>query len=347
MNYIISGIGTLKGSILTGTIVYLIIFLGLFLWKRSRRKLAWKNLAELVFCIYAVTLLQTVGIFSLRFSWDGRYSYNLLPFVGSSFVPVLLNYLLFLPYGFLLPLVFVSGKWTTRKIVLWGAMTSLLIELLQMFGGRYAEIDDFLINTFGTYSGYILLECIQKCRKSPRKAAVSALKLATAFVICFGVIFAVGANDPELPDGLSAVESSISDVSIFYGEKTQQISVESELYSNFAILLSNCGGHIFEIRSISEPEIGNTADCCIEITFSAPQRITFQNAPDLILSDTGKILYNADKNILYWGNSAYQYCVDLTLLDAVLSEHREDILKQYNAFRDKILDRFQTIESVD
>lgn len=347
MNYIMWGIVTLKDSMLTGITIYLILFLTLCACKRSRRKLSWKNLAELAFCIYAVTLLQTVGIFSLHFSWDGRYSYNLLPFVGSSFVPVLLNYLLFLPYGFLLPLVFVSDKWTARKIVLWGAMTSLLIELLQMFGGRYAEIDDFLINTFGTYSGYILLECIQKCRKTPRKAAVSALKLAAAFVICFGVIFVVGANDPELPDGLSAVESSISDVRIFHGEKTQQIGVESELYSNFAILLSNCGGHIFEIQSISEPEIGNTVDCRIEITFSAPQRITFRNAPDLILSDTGKILYNADKNILYWGNSAYQYCVDFTLLDTGLSEHREDILKQYNAFRDKILNRFQPVESID
>ena len=57
---------------------------------------------ELLFCIYAILLIKIVGIFSLHFSFTGAMNYNIVPFVGRSFVPVLMNFVLFVPYGFLL-----------------------------------------------------------------------------------------------------------------------------------------------------------------------------------------------------------------------------------------------------
>ena len=39
-------------------------------------------------------------------------------------------------------------------------LISFLIELLQLFGGRYAEMEDFLINTLGGFSGYIVCTAI-------------------------------------------------------------------------------------------------------------------------------------------------------------------------------------------
>lgn len=37
-----------------------------------------------------------------------------------------------------------------------GTMTSLSIEILQLFGGRYAEIDDFITNSLGTFVGFLI-----------------------------------------------------------------------------------------------------------------------------------------------------------------------------------------------
>ncbi|MGL4338482.1 MAG: VanZ family protein [Turicibacter sp.] len=37
-----------------------------------------------------------------------------------------------------------------------GFITSFWIELLQLFGGRFAEIDDILANSLGTFVGFIV-----------------------------------------------------------------------------------------------------------------------------------------------------------------------------------------------
>ena len=52
-------------------------------------------------------------------------------------------------------------------------LISFLIELLQLFGGRYAEMEDFLINTLGGFSGYIVCTAICERKTNRRKAVVS------------------------------------------------------------------------------------------------------------------------------------------------------------------------------
>lgn len=116
-NYLIKGVQTLKGGVLTGISVYLIIILLLYILK-IRRGIPWKCIFEMVFCIYGITLLKITGIFSLTFSLCGHFSYSLVPFISSSIIPVLLNFILFIPYGFLLPLVFYSRRWNRKKLYL-------------------------------------------------------------------------------------------------------------------------------------------------------------------------------------------------------------------------------------
>ena len=43
-----------------------------------------------------------------------------------------------------------------KKVVMIGFFTSLSIEVTQLFGGRYTEIDDLIINTLGTLVGFII-----------------------------------------------------------------------------------------------------------------------------------------------------------------------------------------------
>lgn len=308
-----NGIQTFKGAILIGVPVYIIILVLLYLFK-VRRNISWKCIFEMIFCIYVITLLKTTGIFTLTYNLDGRYNYNLIPFVGSSIVPVLLNFVLFIPYGLLLPLIFRSCKGNWKKVVIICGLSSLTIELLQLFGGRYAEIDDFLFNTFGAFSGYIIYTCVDERKKNRKKAVVSIVSLCAALIICFTGIYALGDNEKQLPDGLSAVENNIAEINVYSGGEKRTLD-NTYVYNVFAIQISNCGGHLLEIQNASESDVWNETDCFIEIIYDSPQTIAFENAENFYIENADRVLYNADKNILYWGNSSYQNCLDYKKLD--------------------------------
>lgn len=83
MNYMIKGIQALKESVFLGIIIYIVIFVLLYLFKK-RRTISWNYMFEGIFCIYCVTLLNLTGIFTLSYSLNGPFNYNLLPFIGSS-----------------------------------------------------------------------------------------------------------------------------------------------------------------------------------------------------------------------------------------------------------------------
>ena len=339
MNYIINGIYTLKKSFLPGILIYIAIIALLYLSKK-RRTISWKCIIEAIFCIYCVTLLNMTGIFTLHYSLNGTFSYSLVPFIGSSIVPILLNFVLFFPLGFLLPFLFrsCSGNW--KKVIAICGVTSLTIELLQLFGGRYAEVEDVLINTLGGASGYIVYTGIHERKTNRKKAVISIASLGLALTLCFIGIYAVGDNEAQLPDGLAAVENSISQINVYANGEKRSIDSDSYIYSAFASQISNCGGHALEVRKASEGEIWNDADCFIEILYASGQTIRFQNAEDFSIENADRLVYNADQNILYWGNSAYQNCLDYTKMDGELQAHKEEILKQYTELAALIRDCF-------
>ena len=339
MNYIMNGIVNLKYSVLLGVTVYIIIIFFLYILK-IRRSISWKCVVEVTFCIYVSTLLITTGIFTLSYSLNGFLSYNLIPFVESSIIPVLLNFILFVPYGFLLPFVFSSYKWNWRKVVIIGGITSLVIELLQMFGGRYAEIDDFLINTFGAFFGYIIYVCVHELKKNRKKAVAHFLSICIVSIIAFVGIYVVGDNRIKLPDGLDAVESNIVEVNVYSDGEKQKVEAASNVYNCFSSQISNCGGHVLEPRSIAESEIWNDNDCFIEIIYLSPQTIVFENSEDFSIMNADRILYNANQNVLYWGNSNYQNCVDYTVFTNALQEHSSEIVEGYERLRILITECF-------
>lgn len=339
MNYIMNGIQAFKEAFFLGISVYIAIIVLLYLFK-IRRNISWKCIFEMIFCIYNVTLLKITGVFTLSYSLDGIFNYNLVPFVGSSIVPILLNFALFFPFGFLLPLIFSSCRGNWRKVVAICGLTSLIIELLQLFGGRYAEIDDFLINTFGAFSGYIIYTGIDERKTNCKKTVISIVSLCLILTLCFIGIYAVGDNEKELPDGLSAVESNVSEVNVYSGGKKCSLDVYSEIYRFFVIQISNCGGHLLKTQKASESEIWNDTDCFIEIIYTSPQIINFENAENFSIENADRLLYNADQNILYWGDSSYQSYLDYTKMDEELQAHKEEILKGYEKLSTLISDCF-------
>ena len=148
MNYMIKGIQALKESVFLGIIIYIVIFVLLYLFKK-RRTISWNYMFEGIFCIYCVTLLNLTGIFTLSYSLNGPFNYNLLPFIGSSIVPILLNFALFCPLGFLLPLVFRSCRGNWKKVAIISGLISFLIELAEKFAKKEGRQPRIMVAKMG------------------------------------------------------------------------------------------------------------------------------------------------------------------------------------------------------
>lgn len=129
---------------------------------KGKKALSWKNVvwAMLLFCYIVVlcgaTLMGRANVFQQReirglfASYREAWTY----FQLNSWQNLLINILLFVPMGFLLPLGIrkLRAGW---KTCLTGFCISLAIELVQLFAciGVF-ECDDLLNNTLGTLIGY-------------------------------------------------------------------------------------------------------------------------------------------------------------------------------------------------
>ncbi len=134
-----------------------------------------KEIAMLLFVLFTVGLAsQTLipkfefGVNGLSIVQDGAHRTNLIPFkvfydtVVEVFVHRNLSYFLinflgnimiFMPFGFFLPLLWQTSRTTT---ILIGAGASLVIELGQLFLARGTDIDDLLLNTLGVFLGWLV-----------------------------------------------------------------------------------------------------------------------------------------------------------------------------------------------
>ena len=119
-------------------------------------------IAVYLFCLTLVAILTATGIpavDNLAFS----PKINPIPFVEISEYPVnyMLNVMLFVPFGFLLPVLWKKFE-KMRFVLLFGAFFSLSIEIFQLFNLRVTDIDDLLMNTVGAIVGYLLFLCAKR-----------------------------------------------------------------------------------------------------------------------------------------------------------------------------------------
>lgn len=80
-------------------------------------------------------------------------SINLIPFSSEGAMTYILNIIMFMPLGFLLPLIWENFR-NAKKVVLMGFLMSLTIEICQLFNIRTTDIDDLMMNTLGALVGY-------------------------------------------------------------------------------------------------------------------------------------------------------------------------------------------------
>ena len=191
--YFFQGYWECRGSIISAVLLYIIILVFLWISNKRRKLVITKSIFELIFIIYCICVLRITGIIGMKFNLS-YFSFSMLtlyiPFVDGSIKMIFLNFLLFVPYGFLLPIVFRECKWSYKKIIVIGFGTTIIIELLQVFAGRFSEIDDILTNGFGTLVGYIIYVSLGKI-KDRYKRRSGIIQLITTCLIVAVVTFSI------------------------------------------------------------------------------------------------------------------------------------------------------------
>lgn len=81
--------------------------------------------------------------------------FNFIPFSSEGFLTYLLNIVMLMPFGFLVPFIWREYR-NFGKVFLAGFGFSLLIEVIQIFSRRLSDIDDLMMNTLGACVGYFI-----------------------------------------------------------------------------------------------------------------------------------------------------------------------------------------------
>lgn len=166
MDYLMMEIGRGIWILLRSLPGSLAIFLGVMIvelsmeyakTKRIERKfIQW--IFQFLWIWIIVSILKITGIiggkFELSLPIDSYISLKI--FEEGINAATILNIFLFVPYGFFSVFAFKNfhKHWWNGIII--GAIFSFCIEFLQLFVGRYVQLDDVLFNTCGTFVGFLL-----------------------------------------------------------------------------------------------------------------------------------------------------------------------------------------------
>lgn len=129
-----------------------------YILEKGEKFILYKEFFSLAFVIYILLLFELVTNTDLV-----SYSNNFIPFkeilrykIGSRqfYLNVVGNIVIFLPFGFFISLYLNSQKLNRPLLITF--ITSLTIELVQMFIGRSFDVDDILLNCIGGISGFLL-----------------------------------------------------------------------------------------------------------------------------------------------------------------------------------------------
>lgn len=82
---------------------------------------------------------------------------------------IIANIVLFIPFGFLLPMSFRRLKWWAVDLIGLGA--TCLVELVQPYLGRTCDLDDIITNAIGAVIGCIIAKIIISIRRLTRQSA--------------------------------------------------------------------------------------------------------------------------------------------------------------------------------
>lgn len=117
-----------------------------------------KYILIVFFSFYLAQMFIIVGIPALQvIEWNPVG--NIIPFrdkqVDGYRFQVTMNVIMFMPFGFLIPMIWRELRGALR-MVFTSLSGSLLIELIQLFSYRKTDVDDLIMNTLGGLTGYLI-----------------------------------------------------------------------------------------------------------------------------------------------------------------------------------------------
>lgn len=161
------------------------IVVRLIVLKHRREKINW--LREIALCLFVLwcagTASQTIipkfefGISGFGIVESRIREVNLIPFrvVANTyreafvngvrsyfFINFLGNIVMFMPFGFFVPLLWDRSN---KMVILFGCLTSVFIEVCQLFLNRSTDIDDVLLNTTGVVLGILTFHLLRRVTK--------------------------------------------------------------------------------------------------------------------------------------------------------------------------------------
>ena len=172
---------------LCGAVVSLpLVLVYIFVFDRERAKRRWGWMVLLT--LYLNAMYIVIGVPGVQYiCWDPTL--NLIPFQDFSarnMQGMVLNAIMFAPLGFLLPAYFERYRHWGRTLAA-GFLTSLTVELIQLFTFRATDVDDLIMNTLGTLVGFLLAKLVLRRRTAVYRGKKDWLEL----VIVNGIVLLV------------------------------------------------------------------------------------------------------------------------------------------------------------
>ena len=147
------------------TVLIIIYFLKLYKkWKSKGKDILFINTTMYIYLSFVLYFTLMPIITSLPFLFNHPYSsINIVPFIdllngrGDFIRQLILNIIMTVPFGFLLPLI-KKENIKLLKVIFYTLLLSLSIEILQPLinGFRSADITDIITNLIGGIIGYII-----------------------------------------------------------------------------------------------------------------------------------------------------------------------------------------------
>lgn len=156
-------------------------------------------LGVFIFLLYLSAVYGVTGIGTIwdaqRFVTTSASEFDrvyLVPFSSSEvMMPYILNIIMMIPLGFLLPLIWKQFR-ALKKVALSGFLLSLCIELSQLFTqSRNTTTDDLIMNTLGAIIGYFIFKALFHIilkRNSSEKAEITSSSIVIKYEAIFYLV---------------------------------------------------------------------------------------------------------------------------------------------------------------
>ncbi len=222
MSYILTLLKIMPFAALAGLLAYLPVYLVI---RRRAPNMYWlRHMINFAFVTYLVSMFWIVFLWQPALT-DTHY-FNLMPFRETLYYTYtygnrlaesqfMLNIIMFLPFGLMLPLVFPKSINRFYKVTLIALAATALIEGVQYAIGRVGDVDDMIANLMGGAAGFCLYSLLRyafRKRKWFRRVCIVRLKygkFATAvlagamiLILCFPIIMDISFDLGEF--GLTA-----------------------------------------------------------------------------------------------------------------------------------------------